>query len=73
MAAKNAKKNNAKVITCSCIENTKLKDYSDVYLGARQESQSVLKEYNMMSNLPLHLISRIIIDYLVQENYNAEY
>lgn len=73
VAAKNAKKNNSKVITCSCIENTKLKDYSDVYLGARQESQSVLKEYNMMSNLPLHLISRIIIDYLAQENYNAEY
>ena len=67
VAVKNAKKNNARVVICSCIEETPLKKYSDIYIGARSENQSIIEKYNMMSNLPLHLISRIIIDYLVKE------
>ncbi len=67
IAAKNAKQSNAKVVTCSCIEDTPLKKYSHIYLGARNKNQSIIKQYNMMSNLPLHLISRIMVDYLVKE------
>ena len=65
IAAELAKKQEATVITCSCINGTPLEQYSDVYAFCRQTNTHVIEDFDMMSNLPLHLISRVIIDYLM--------
>lgn len=65
IAARHAKENNATVVTCCCVNGTLLKQYSDVYAYCRHKNTHVIEGFNIMSNLPLHLISRIIIDYLM--------
>lgn len=65
IAARHAKDQEATVITCCCTKGTSLEQYSDVYAYCRQKNTHVLEGFDMMSNLPLHLISRIIIDYLM--------
>ena len=65
IAARHAKEQEATVITCCCVKGTSLEQYSDVYAFCRQKYAHVIEGFNMMSNLPLHLISRVIIDYLM--------
>lgn len=65
IAARHAKEQEATVITCCCTNGTSLEQYSDVYAYCRQKNTHVIEGFDMMSNLPLHLISRIIIDYLM--------
>lgn len=64
IAAKHAKANEATVITCCCISGTSLEKCSDLYISCKQTNISVIDGL-VVSNLPLHLISRIIIDYLM--------
>ncbi len=65
IAARHAKEKEATVVTCCCLKDTSLKQYSDVYAYCRHTNTYVIEGFNIMSNLPLHLISRIIIDYLM--------
>ena len=65
IAARHAKEQEATVITCCCTKGTSLEEFSDVYAYCRQKNTHVIEGFDMMSNLPLHLISKIIIDYLM--------
>lgn len=65
IAAKHAQDKGATVVTCCCVAGTALEQYSDVYAYCRHRNTHVIEGFNIMSNLPLHLISRIIIDYLM--------
>ena len=65
IAARHAKEQEATVVTCCCTKGTSLEEYSDVYAYCRQTNTHVIEGFDMMSNLPLHLISRVIIDYLM--------
>lgn len=65
IAARHSKEQEATVVTCCCTKGTSLEEYSDVYAYCRQTNTHVIEGFDMMSNLPLHLISRVIIDYLM--------
>lgn len=64
IAARNAKMREAMVITCCCISGTSLERHSDLYVYCKKTNISVIDGL-VISNLPLHLISRVIIDYLI--------
>ena len=61
----------AKVITCCCSESAKLIKYSDLYIVGYKHEHISISEYEVSSRLPLYIISRIIIDYMVRYN-NSE-
>ena len=65
IAARNAKKKEATVITCCCVNGTTLMTHSDIYIFCRHRNTHIIEGFNIMSNLPLHLLSRVIIDYLM--------
>lgn len=64
VSAKAAKMNNAKVIVCTCKDNTPLKEYADVHiLGYTEE---IMKAHGIViqSHVALFLITKIILEYL---------
>ncbi len=65
LSARFAKENGAIVITCCCIQGTSLEKYSDVSVFGGNKNNSMIEEFNIMSRLPLHIISRTLIDYLM--------
>ncbi|SHK49551.1 MurR/RpiR family transcriptional regulator [Hespellia stercorisuis] len=65
MSARFAKEKGAVVITCCCIPGTSLEEYSDLSVLGGNKNNSMIEEYNVMSRLPLHIISRTLIDYLM--------
>ena len=70
-SAQNANLVGAKVITCCCSESAKLIKYSDLYIVGYKHEHISISEYEVSSRLPLYIISRIIIDYMVRYN-NSE-
>ncbi len=64
MSAKAAKKKGAALITCCCIQGTSLEQYSDISVFGLDKNTSVIEDFNIMSHLPLQIISRVLIDYL---------
>ena len=64
-SAKSAKKAGAKVITCCCVRKGQLEEISDVALIGYKQSRTAIKEFEVTSRLPLYIISRVIIDYLI--------
>lgn len=65
MAAKFAKENGGKVVTCCCISGTSLEQYSDLTILGGPKNNNIIEEFNIASRLPLHIISRTLIDYLM--------
>lgn len=65
LAAKYAKECGGKVITCCCISGTSLEHYSDLTVFGGVKNNSIIEELNIVSRLPLHIISRTLIDYLM--------
>ncbi|MGL5329646.1 MAG: MurR/RpiR family transcriptional regulator [Peptostreptococcaceae bacterium] len=70
-AVEYAKKQGAKVITCCCEKKSKLEKISDIVLLGEKHTRISIKEYEVTSRIPLQVISRAIIDYLI-ENENIE-
>ncbi|NFE62734.1 MurR/RpiR family transcriptional regulator [Clostridium botulinum] len=63
--AESAVKTGAKLITCCCVKNSKLENLSDITLIGYKQSRTAIKEFEVTSRLPLFIISRAIIDYLI--------
>lgn len=64
-AAESAVKTGAKLVTCCCINNSELEKISDITLIGFKQSRTSIKEFEVNSRLPLFIISRAIIDYLI--------
>lgn len=64
-SVKSAKKSGARVVTCCCVRKSILEEYSDVTLIGYKQSRTSIKEFEVTSRLPLYIISRAIIDYLI--------
>lgn len=66
-SAKNARMRNAKVITCCCNEDSELIGLSNYNVIGFKHEHDAIREYEVASRVALHMIARIIIDYLVEE------
>lgn len=64
-SVKSAKNSGAKVVTCCCVRKSILEEYSDVTIVGYKQSRTSIKEFEVTSRLPLYIISRAIIDYLI--------
>lgn len=53
-----------RVITCCCNEKSKLFGYSTYSLVGYKHSHQAIKEFEVSSRIALHMICRIIIDYI---------
>ena len=62
---KNAHSRDANVIACSCGSNKELRKYSDHIIMGYKHSNISIKKFEVTSRLPLFVISRVILDYLV--------
>lgn len=69
-SAKNANERGACVVTCCCNSSSSILQYTDLSLIAYKHSHVAIKEFEVSSRLPLYIISRIIIDYMVSESEN---
>ena len=64
-SAQNANRCDAKVITCCCDAGSPLLQMSDHVIVGHREHHSDVVGYEVDSRLPLHVISRILVQYLV--------
>ena len=69
-SAKNAQESGACVVTCCCNNIASILQYTDLSLIAYKHSHIAIKEFEVSSRLPLYIISRVIIDYMVLESEN---
>ncbi len=67
-ACRNAQANGCDVITCCCSDRSPLLEYSSQYLIGYKHKHVAIKEYEVTSRVSLSIISRIIIDYLVEQS-----
>ena len=65
IAARYAKENGATVISCCCIEVESLQDCSDIFIYGSSKGSVYTKKYNIISYLPIQIITQTIIDYLM--------
>lgn len=63
-SAENAVSLGCSVISCTCSEDTPLKDLSTIFLKGYKYERHSIERFEVTSRLPLNIISRIIIDYL---------
>lgn len=66
-SAENALLHQHKVISCTCNPNSPLIPLSHYHLIGYKDSQVAIKTYEVASRLPLQIMARIMIDYLVNE------
>lgn len=64
-SAENAKLCNSPVVTCCCKGNSPLLPLSKYSIVGFKHAHKAINEYEVSSRLPLQIISRIIIDYMV--------
>ena len=64
-SARNAHKAGAKVVVCCCGIGKELRKYTDHIIMGYKHSNISIKKYEVTSRLPLFIISRVILDYLV--------
>lgn len=64
-ACKNAKGVGCKVISCCCEKQSTLRDLSDIIILGEKHKDISIKDYEVTSRIPLSVISRVIIDYLI--------
>ncbi len=67
-SARKAKLRNAKVITCCCNEDSELIELSNCNVIGFKHEHDAIRDYEVASRVALHMIARIIIDYLVEEH-----
>lgn len=67
IAAMEARKNGALIISCVCNDNSELVPLSDVNLIGFKHAHVAISRYEVSSRVPLHIIQRIIIDYIANE------
>lgn len=67
-SAKNANRRKAKVITCCCNENSELVGLSNINLIGFKHRHDAITDYEVASRVSLHMMSRIMVDYLVEEH-----
>lgn len=65
-SAKNAAASGSKVITCCCSDQSPLLLYSAYYMIGYKHKNIAIKEFEVTSRLPLFIMSRVLIDYLVE-------
>ncbi len=63
-SAKNANLCGANVITCCCNKDSELLSLSDNYIVGYKHNHNSISTYEVASRVSLHIISRIIIDYI---------
>ena len=66
-SAENAKSVGAKLITCTCTENSPLVKMADIPLWGYKHKHTSITTVDVTSRFPLYVLSRIIIDYLIME------
>ena len=66
-SARNANRNKARVITCCCNENSELVELSNYNIIGYKHAHDAIRDYEVASRVALHMIARIIVDYLVEE------
>lgn len=64
-SAQNASLRGAKIVTCCCDVSSPLIPLSDHVVVGHRERRQEIADYEVDSRLPLHLLSRIVVDYLV--------
>ena len=65
-AVKNAKENGVKVVGCCCEKNSTLNSLADIMIVGEKHRDISIKEFEVTSRIPLQVISRVIIDYLIE-------
>lgn len=65
-AVRNAKENGVKVIGCGCEKNSTLNSLADIMIVGEKHRDISIKEFEVTSRIPLQVISRVIIDYLIE-------
>ncbi|WP_196604082.1 MurR/RpiR family transcriptional regulator [Pectinatus haikarae] len=66
--AENCYLNKAKLIVISCASDSPLLQYASHYLLGYYHKKIAIKEFDVTSRIPLSMIARIIVDYLVEKN-----
>ena len=56
------------VITCCCNEDSELIELSNCNVIGFKHEHDAIRDYEVASRVALHMIARIIIDYLVEEH-----
>lgn len=69
-SAQNAMINQNKIISCTCNPNSPLISLSHYHFIGYKDSNVAIKTYEVASRLPLQIMARIIIDYLVNDVKN---
>ena len=67
ISARNAQKSGAKVVVCCCGISKELAKYADHVILGYKHSNISIKKYEVTSRIPLFIISRAILDYLVMD------
>lgn len=65
-AVRNAKNNGVRVIGCCCEKNSTLNSLADIVIVGEKHRDISIKEFEVTSRIPLQVISRVIIDYLIE-------
>lgn len=60
-----AKEHGIPVLTCSCYPVKELKEVSDICISGTKKNHELIHKYALMSHLPLQIISRTLIEYLM--------
>lgn len=64
-SARNAKARGSKVISLCCANSSKLFEYSTYTWVGYKHSHRAIREYDVASRIPLNIMCRIIVDFLV--------
>jgi len=68
-ASKNAYLNGAKILVICCSEGSPLFQYASCQLLGYCHEKIEIQDFEVTSRVPLFIISRIIVDYLVKQSY----
>lgn len=68
--AKNCYLKRVKVIVITCAVDSPLLNYASLYLLGYSHKKIAIKEYDVTSRIPLFMLSRILVDYLVESKNN---
>jgi DNA-binding MurR/RpiR family transcriptional regulator len=70
--AENCYLNKVNLVVITCASSSPLLKYASHYLLGYYHKKIAIKEFDVTSRIPLSMISRIIIDYLVEKNNDKE-
>jgi len=70
VSAENAKSVGAKLITCTCGENSPLTKMANISLWGYKHKHTSITKVDVTSRFPLYVLSRVILDYLILNTKN---